>query len=393
MSELDLKNLNELSRDELISRAAALGVSRPELLTRVELRDEIVRLTETDEQQRQRARGWLGVARDMVASVVEQRLNLPDAADLIRGVNVRLPRNVPPVATVTLAEIYAAQGHLARAVKLLDEVLTREPDHEAARELRERLSADVAPEAASLSEPPESHDDLEGDSESATGSEPPESLRDQVDLHVSPVTYSVADTIQHPAAFKVSDVPGAPMPDSLAPQIEIGPVAVAEPDDISKSIVNEVLRLEPTVVSGEVEHDYLIYRRNDDSVVCHWSITSAAWESWSERRDGQWVLRIIQVSPAAGPLVPAETVVPLPGMTGEAILNDVAARQQLRMAGGWETGGRFVPVSIGIEVAGSSPEEASIAWLPLPGPNEPTPEVWLDFARRDWRFLMVGAAP
>jgi hypothetical protein len=139
VSEVNSIDLEGLSRDDLIARAAGLGVVRPELMTRVELRDEIIRLSETDEQARKRARGWLGVARDLVASVVEQRLNLPDAAELIRGFDLSPPRNIPPVATVTLAEIYAAQGHMGRAIKLLDEVLLREPDHEAAMALRTTL--------------------------------------------------------------------------------------------------------------------------------------------------------------------------------------------------------------------------------------------------------------
>jgi len=138
-----------MSRDELIAHARELSINRPELMTRVELRDEIIRLSETDEEQRRRARGWLGVARDLVASVVEQRLNLPDAAEMIRGANLRVPKHVPPVATVTLAEIYAAQGHLPRAIKLLDEVLMREPEHAAAEALRATL---IEQQAASVAE-------------------------------------------------------------------------------------------------------------------------------------------------------------------------------------------------------------------------------------------------
>ncbi len=390
MSELDPKNLNELSRDELISRAAELGVTRPELLTRVELRDEIVRLTETDEQKRQQARGWLGVARDMVASVVEQRLNLPDAADLIRGVNVRLPRNVPPVATVTLAEIYAAQGHLARAVKLLDEVLAGEPDHEAARELRERLTVEAEPQPEAVSEPPE-FQETEGLSESGSASETLESQPSRDDAKVSSEFDSSPISIRY-ESVTMSDVPAAPTSDSLAPQVEIVSVVAAEPIDVAEPIVSESAEPQSVELESEPTRDYLIYRRHHDNVVCHWSITTACWESWSSRSDGQWVLRIIQISPAVGPLVPSETVVPLPGTTGEAMLNDVPARQQLRMALGWEAGGRFIPVSIGIEVTGNSPEDVSITWLPMPGPREPAPEVWLDFARRDWHFLTIGAA-
>ena len=105
------------------------------------MRDEIVRRSEPDLAQQKRARGFLGVARDLVASVVEAGLNLPDAAALIRGDNRENHwKGPPPVATVTLAEIYASQGHLERALRMLDEVLAKEPDHDPARALRTRLA-------------------------------------------------------------------------------------------------------------------------------------------------------------------------------------------------------------------------------------------------------------
>jgi hypothetical protein len=133
--------LDSMSRDELVARARALGAKRPEVMTRVELRDEIIRLSEPDTAAQRRSRGWLGVARDLVASVVESGLNLRDAAAAIRG-DQRTDQEwlgPPPVATVTLAEIYVAQGHPDRALGILDEVLAREPDHPAASALRERL--------------------------------------------------------------------------------------------------------------------------------------------------------------------------------------------------------------------------------------------------------------
>ena len=49
------------------------------------------------------------------------------------------PTPPPPLPTVTLAEIYAAQGHLERAIGVLDEVLTRQPDHAEAQGLRARF--------------------------------------------------------------------------------------------------------------------------------------------------------------------------------------------------------------------------------------------------------------
>jgi hypothetical protein len=160
----DLQILDGMSRDELIARARSLGAKRPELMTRVELRDEIVRLTEQDPVVRKRSRGWLGVARDLVASVVDSGLNLPGAAAAIRGAPPPKAewQGPAPVATLTLAEIYVAQGHSDRALRVLDEVLANEPDHAAALALRRRLSGerpsrprivDVS-DSVSVSEPP-----------------------------------------------------------------------------------------------------------------------------------------------------------------------------------------------------------------------------------------------
>lgn len=138
-------DLERLPRDELVTRARSLGVARPEVMTRVELADELVRLTETDPVARNKARGWFGIARDLVASLIDKGLNMPDAAELVRNTTTRVVQRAP-VATVTLAEIYAAQGHVRRAMTMLGEVLTREPDHDVARTLRDRLSKDAPPE-------------------------------------------------------------------------------------------------------------------------------------------------------------------------------------------------------------------------------------------------------
>jgi hypothetical protein len=132
--------LDHMSRDELIAQARVLGTERAELLTRVELRDEIVRRSASDVVERQRLRGFLGVARDLVANVMEAGLNLPEAAARIRGETPREEwRGPTPVATVTLAEIYVTQGHVDRALALLDQILEKEPEHEAARELKASL--------------------------------------------------------------------------------------------------------------------------------------------------------------------------------------------------------------------------------------------------------------
>src|SRR5690606_24271737 len=122
------------------------GVQRPDVMTRMELVDEILRLSTRDPVERKRARGLLGVARDLLASVVEQGLNLPDAAAFIRGEVAFEPRRPAhgPVATVTRGESSAAQGHLGRALAMRDEVVSKEPEHEAARKRRDRLQQEAA---------------------------------------------------------------------------------------------------------------------------------------------------------------------------------------------------------------------------------------------------------
>src|SRR5690242_1459191 len=149
--------LEAASRSDLIARAEGLGVDKADVLTRAELVDEIVKRSVVDPIERRLARGLLGVARDLVARVVERGLHLPDAAALIRGLQqVTLTPVTPPIATVTLAEIYAGQGHRARALAVLDEVLANEPEHAAARAMRDKVAAlpeDLRP-AMAPSEPP-----------------------------------------------------------------------------------------------------------------------------------------------------------------------------------------------------------------------------------------------
>jgi hypothetical protein len=142
MPELDSNPNPLLSRVELLRLAQGLGVVDADVMTRAELRAAI------DKAQRPERAAldphpvtWVGVARRLLASVVERGLNLPDAAALIRGDTKLMapPMAPPPVATVTLARIYAAQGHLDRAIGTLDEVLESDPDHELARDLRTQL--------------------------------------------------------------------------------------------------------------------------------------------------------------------------------------------------------------------------------------------------------------
>ncbi len=162
--------LERLDREELIARAEAAGVTRARILTRPELVDELLLRSVADETTKQRARGLFGRARDLLASVVERGLNLPDAADRIRSVGVPLPltrsRSPSALPTLTLAEIYAAQGHRSRAIETLDRVLIREPDHAAAGALVAQLRDATYPVPPPRMPPEEDVEpDPEGDDE------------------------------------------------------------------------------------------------------------------------------------------------------------------------------------------------------------------------------------
>lgn len=148
----DRAELEGLDRESLVARAQEAGIRRARILTRPELIDELLRSDPSvDEKELKKTRGFFGKARDLVARVVERGLHLPDAADRIRTLGT-LPASVPrtepqAVPTVTLAEIYAAQGHSKRAIATLKLVLDREPDHAAAKSLLAKLedSGYVAP--------------------------------------------------------------------------------------------------------------------------------------------------------------------------------------------------------------------------------------------------------
>ena len=142
---MDRVELERLDRENLISRAETLGVVRANVLTRPELVDEILLRTtrqDGDPAAVARSRGWFGRARDLLARVIERGLHLPDAAERVRSIAppVSRGRSAPTtVPTVTLAEIYAAQGHKEKALETLRRVLKEEPEHAAARALLNQL--------------------------------------------------------------------------------------------------------------------------------------------------------------------------------------------------------------------------------------------------------------
>ena len=150
---LDPQTLSQLSRNELASMARQAGVPGAGTLTRTELADELLQRTVPDTDRRRRLRGWFGTARDMLASLVERGLNLPDAAALIRGdAPSGEVRWQPPLATITLAKIYDAQGYRKRALAVLDDLLKREPEHPIALLMKSQWAPSI-PAVAPTPEP------------------------------------------------------------------------------------------------------------------------------------------------------------------------------------------------------------------------------------------------
>jgi hypothetical protein len=197
--QMNRAELEALDRDALIARAEASGVTRARILTRPELVDELLLRSAGDPASKQRSRGLFGRARDLLARVVERGLNLPDAADRIRAVGGPLPP--PPGApaalpTVTLAEIYAAQGHRTRAIETLDRVLVREPDHAAASALAAQLRDDTYPVPPPRL-PPEEEDEAANLANEALAAAPPEpdGMLDDAPL---PTRYDVDECVAIP---------------------------------------------------------------------------------------------------------------------------------------------------------------------------------------------------
>jgi hypothetical protein len=331
MSTLHASDLDAASRSDLIARAEAAGIDKADVLTRAELIDEIVKRMVADPIERRLARGLLGVARDLVARVVERGLHLPDAAALIRGLQqVTLTPVTPPIATVTLAEIYAGQGHRARALTVLDEVLAKEPEHTAARTLREKvatLPADLT--SIAPSEPPP---------DSVSTAETPEAA--------DPDPEGVRDTL--PPAGDTSP--------TLAPSDLPLPTWQADlPADLALSEVQEP-ELEPTL--GARADQLVLVPTDATSALAHWELGPQALDEVRARsQGGELILRIVAVTPSwDGPKVEIRDIeVTLP--VGDWWVCDLPAGAVLRAAMGWRDNQGFDPLAVALDMAAPSEGE------------------------------------
>ncbi|MEI9948960.1 MAG: tetratricopeptide repeat protein [Pseudomonadota bacterium] len=348
--------LERLSREQLILKARVLGVERAELMTRVEMRDEIVRRSEPDLAQQKRARGFLGVARDLVASVVEAGLNLPDAAAIIRGDSNRENqwKGPPPVATVTLAEIYAAQGHLDRALRMLDEVLAKEPDHDPARALRTRLATatdlPIAPPrrrqkvsfADNVNVPVEVDVlDLARDPEPDLASAPAS----------APVNVNVPEPASGPdpasASLPVPEPEPAP-PSAIASDPTSVPVDVPAPDLLATSAPVDVPvpPPSPALLTLSLSGQRQIY----------WELPPQSLNPLrAHSPNGRPVVRVVSFRTRSGRVERHASDLNPDSEVGFAVLPDLRADAVVRAVLGWEADGRFMPYVVASDLSSGTP--------------------------------------
>ncbi|MEZ4229287.1 MAG: hypothetical protein R3B89_08990 [Polyangiaceae bacterium] len=342
---MDRAALDRLQRHELIELARSRGVERPEVMTRDELIDDMLRGSVSDPTEMKSVRGWFGVARDLLAGLVEQGLHLPDAAKVIRGDGTHgVPSGRRPLATVTLAEIYAAQGHLERGIAVLREVLDKEPEHEVARrllselEVREASQQEPQPEAAT--EWPE------------TGSSAP----------VQPPERSAAEPLEAPAAH-VESLPEAvttdraevvlkPEPEPAAPTLRTTQLNESILEETETGEGQEQLEESP----GDLESpDSCVLFAADKRVVVSWRIAESSFaKHLREEPQGAPVVRLVWWVPGL-PASRFSLDVAATQASGELLVEPqtFGAHAVLRGALGWHDGasGEFAVMATALVLA------------------------------------------
>jgi hypothetical protein len=373
--DFDPAELDSLSREDLILRARARGVERPEQMTRVELRDEIVRRSEPDLERQRRSRGWLGVARDLLASVVESGLNLPDAAATIRGEGqLHDFQGPPPVATVTLAEIYATQGHYEQALRMLDEVIEREPEHTAARQLRERIAEErdlgpgrrrkvvetkgdpiLTPQAPAVAPRPQPQPP-------AAAAEPAAAVEPAA-VEPAPAVAEPAAAVAEPAAAVEPAAVAEPAAAVAEPAAIAEPAAAAEPVAVAgpaADVEPAAAVVEPAVVAPEPQVDASTDAEQEPPPVIEpallvLELEGRAFVYWRVPHLSDALrLRTVQVRPALqGPSVVEEDY-PLGMHVGGIWLSRTSPGTELRAAVGDVSSRGFAPLTVARVVRGGA---------------------------------------
>ena len=367
-------DLEKLSREELITHASQLGVPRPRVLTQPELMDEIISRTAKSEREKTKARGWLGRARDLLAQVVEKGLHLPEAARVLRsGADDRAwPTPPPPLPTVTLAEIYAAQGHLERAIAVLDEVLTREPEHAEAHGLRSRFVEQS--KARSRRGPDVKIDSTAPVSFAVSASPPtkpgaPQPPAPEPELP-RPITPAQPE-IHHPVVEKPEQPKPEIAPQPSKPEIEVPSTSRSGVDPVAARAAAPVaapavaaLAEEPTAgenLDEALEEAALPERYDVDEIVAlavdpftlyfYWEVRATSLARAQARRPSGWLaVRIAGVTASWNGPVTRVRDLRADSLYGDRFLRDIEPGSNIRVSVGWQSGDEFEPFAVGLEV-------------------------------------------
>ncbi|CAN97101.1 hypothetical alanine-rich protein [Sorangium cellulosum So ce56] len=412
---MERRELDGLTREELIARAEGLGVPRPRLLTKVELIDEIVARTAQSEPERARLRGFLGRARDLLSRVVERGLHMPETARALRGEappEQWTPPPPPPRSTTTLAEIYASQGHTDRAIAMLDEILARAPEDEDARRLRERLiesaargqgavveardadaedadaedadaeDADAAAEDAGADADAEDAESAAEDAGANADAEDAESAAEDAGANADAEDAGAEDAESaaaeaSPAPFARDDGATEPREAAIASehQGEPGPVAgapggvpVQPPRDPSPAGAGATaspvaaggvlglaaaLRDERAELPARYDVDEIVGIAVDhETIYLYWEVRPRTLARARARRpEGQLAIRVVAVLPSWERPVVEQRDLAIDALFGDMFVRDIPSGANLRMCTGWLAGEVFEPFAVGLEVA------------------------------------------
>jgi hypothetical protein len=421
------QQLEGLSREELVERAERLGVPRPRVLTHPELMDEILARSTKSARDRARARGWLGRARDLVAGVIERGLHLPDVAKALRATpsDKVWPEPPPPLPTITLAEIYAAQGHLDRAVGVLDEVLAREPQHVEAESLRKRF-ADQASRPKSV-RPQARHSAANhaatpvaassAGERTGTGAREVARAAERVAGEAAPprvvAMSGQGDQRTKPPAAQVPRPAATPLTPAVTPPAAAAPAdeRVAKAANHTGAAATEV----PDTAAGRQDSVPPLPERYDvDEVVAiavdpstiyvYWEVRPTTMARARARRpEGQLALRVVSVTPSwDGPLAQTRDL-RIDPLFGDLFVRDLPPGANVRVSIGWlastnrDAGtdahevavvadGDFEPFAVGLEINApramptETPARGVAVWSPSPGGSAPlvpqSPSPW-----------------
>ncbi len=219
----------------------------------------------------------------------------------------------PPIATVTLAEIYAKQGHRGRALSVLDEVLETEADHAAARTMRDAIAASIAEEPVP-----------------AVPDEDPEPT---LEASALPVDAGSA-TIDLPSAAPTNDT----LPAGNVGTLEDAPLP--ERYDVDEVVLMPV---------------------DPKTVFVYWEVRQrTADEARQRSAEGRLIVRVVAVTASwERPLVETRDI-DATELVGDWFVRDLPVGAVLRAAIGWNAPAGFEPLSVAMDVTTPPASPSSI---------------------------------